>query len=148
MKIKTSTLTVLVGMPGSGKTTYAESHFPVQSIISMDECWERSCSAPMGDSMFWALIETCLQRRRSIVIDRTCLNPATRHRLLARGNAYDYAVHAILLDPPFATAVARDGQRETPFPLATLQRCYEKVAETRGVLLNEGFDRVTILTGS
>lgn len=140
-------LTVLIGMPGSGKTTYAAQHFPPPAIISIDACWERCYSATGGEHMFWTLLETQLSRNTNTVTDRTALDASTRARLLYRGHQHGYQVHAVLLDPPYSVAVYRDSQRETPFPPAVLHRCHEKVVHARSTILDEGFDRVTILTG-
>ena len=140
-------LTVLIGMPGSGKTTYAQTHSPPQAIISIDACWERCYSSTGGEHLFWELLETQLSRNTDTVTDRTALDASTRARLLYRGHHHGYAVHAVLLDTPYSVCVYRDAMRETPFLSAVLRRCYETVTETRGQLLDEGFDRVTILTG-
>jgi len=147
MKVET-TLTVLIGMPGSGKTTYAEAHFPPSAIISIDACWERCYSGTEGEHLFWTLLETRLSTHKPTVTDRTSLDASTRARLVYRGHQHGYAVHAVLLDTPYSVCVYRDAMRETPFLPAVLRRCYEKVTETRGRLLDAGFDRVTILAGS
>ena len=141
-------LTVLIGMPASGKSTYAAAHFPPSAIISIDACWERTYTSTGGEHLFWTLLETQLSRNTDTTTDRTSLDASTRTRLVYRGHQNGYAVHAVLLDTPYSVAVYRDSLRETPFVAAVLRRCYEKVTETRGRLLDEGFDRVTIITGS
>jgi len=147
LPLESPILTVLIGMPGSGKTTYATAHFPASAIISIDACWERTYTSTDGEHLFWMLLETQLSRNTDIVTDRTSLDPATRARLLYRGHQHGYTVHAVLLDTPYSVAVYRDSMRETPFLPAVLRRCHEKVTETRSRLLDEGFDRVAILTG-
>lgn len=145
LPLESPILTVLIGMPGSGKTTYATAHFSPQTIISIDACWERSATAADGEHLFWALLETQLARNTDTTTDRTSLDASTRARLVYRGHQHGYTLHAVLLDTPYSVAAYRDSLRQTPFVAAVLRRCYEKVTETRGELLDEGFDRVTIL---
>jgi len=134
--------------PRTVATRTAHPHRPDWHARQRQNHLCRSALPPIGHHLVWTLLETQLSRNSDTTTDRTSLDASTRARLVYRGHQNGYAVHAVLLDTPYSVAVYRDSLRETPFVAAVLRRCYEKVTETRGRLLDEGFDRVTIITGS
>jgi predicted kinase len=83
------TLIILVGLQGSGKSTFAHQHFAPVEILSMDEFRARMCNDPASQSnssparkQLLEMLRQRLRNRVTTVVDSTNLRSDQRTQLL------------------------------------------------------------------
>ena len=111
-------LVVLVGVSGSGKSTFASAHFKPTEVVSSDFCRglvaddENDQSAtPDAFDVLHYIVGTRLRRGLLTVVDATSVQPAARASLVKLAKSHDVLVDAIVLDVPESVAVDRNAQR-------------------------------------
>ena len=67
-------MVVMVGYPGSGKSTFCKCHLKSYERVNLDDLKNYSKCV--------SLIESSLSAGKSVVIDNTCPDVATRKRLV------------------------------------------------------------------
>src|SRR5882757_9738943 len=111
-------LVVLIGVSGSGKSTFARKHFLGTEVISSDFCRglvsdDENDQAATKDA--FAVLHFIAAKRlaagRLTVIDATNVQPEARKELVALAREHDVLPVAIVLDPPEQVCVARNEQR-------------------------------------
>lgn len=112
----TCKMVVMIGLPGSGKSTYARENYPEYTIISSDAILERIAKdlgktyddvfdkhIGMANHEFFNQLDSAIANGDDIVIDRTNLSKKSRARVLGPlvklGKVADYHVTAVLVDP-------------------------------------------------
>lgn len=80
-------LVIMVGPPGSGKSTYAKLNYPWHTIISQDD---------MGRHGHWESFRHCVEHGAEIVIDRMNFNHKQRLRYIAPAVLAGYRVSMVL----------------------------------------------------
>jgi protein phosphatase len=148
-------LVLLVGVSGSGKSTFARRHFAPTQVISSDFCRglvsddENDQSAtPDAFDVLHYIVATRLRRGLLTVVDATNVQYEARRRLVELGKRHDVLVDAIVLDVPEEVAVARNAarpDRDFGRQVVTLQRKDLRRSLTR--MDREGFRRVHVLRG-
>ena len=100
-------LVVLVGVSGSGKSTFAREHFKATEVISSDFCRalvaddENDQSAtPDAFDVLHYLAGTRLRRGLLTVVDATNVQAKARAELVALARSHDALVDAVVLDVP------------------------------------------------
>ena len=111
-------LVVLVGASGSGKSTFAASHFLPTEVISSDFCRGLVADDPNDQSAsedaFAVLHEIAgrrLRRGRLTVVDATNVQREARASLMAVAREHDLFAVAIVLDLPEEVCSARNAAR-------------------------------------
>lgn len=154
-------LIILVGLPGSGKSSYAKQVFPHKTIVSSDEIRTRMFSA-LDDSeggaheakakepnnslvfgVFHQEIADALANDLDTVADATSLNFSARQKLRDIAAAYDAATHVI-----FFTNVAqamlrntvRSGDRRVPE--GAMMTMLSKYLDTLATIGNEQYTSI------
>ena len=146
-------LVLLVGPAGSGKSTFARTHFGPTETISSDFC--RALVADdendqgATDAAFeilYLVVEHRLRRRRLTVVDATNVNPRDRGGLLDLSRRYRAPAVAIVFDLPAQLCVDRDAQRDgrTVGP-AVVRRQWRAMRRSLPDLAAEGFAAVHVL---
>ena len=140
---------VLVGPGASGKSTWAEAHFPVDSIVSSDRLRAMAGSsehdiAASTDAfeLLDQLIRMRIGRRLTTVIDTLGLDPERRRAWRSLAAAHGLPCVAVGFDTPPDECRARNRARGYAIPAAALTRQLRDWTRTRDVLPDEGFDAV------
>jgi protein phosphatase len=155
LKIPDLSLVVLVGVTGSGKSTFAGRHFRPTEVISSDFCRglvsddqnDQSATADAFDVLHF-IAGKRLAAGRLTVIDATSVQQAARQPLIELARRHHVLAVAIVLDMPEATCAARNVARpDRAFGPHVLRQ--QQAQLRRGVrgLRREGFHRVFVLRG-
>ena len=147
-RIAEGSLVVLVGVPASGKSTWAAAHFPPEEIVSSDRLravvgtGEHDLAASADAFAVLDLVVSARARRRlTTVVDTLGLDPARRARW--RQLAAEHAVPclAVVFDVPPAECRRRNAARPPAerVPSKILSGQLADYAAQRAALAAEGF---------
>ncbi|MFL6205437.1 MAG: TIGR03560 family F420-dependent LLM class oxidoreductase [Acidimicrobiales bacterium] len=145
-------LVVLVGVSGSGKSTWATRHFAAEQVVSSDALravvglHERDQRASKDAfSVLDQIVDARLRRGLTTVIDTTGLEAERRAAYLHMARRRNRAAFAIVLDVPERMARARNKQREHPVPSNIITAQLALLAGAVDALASEGFDAVHVI---
>ena len=149
LSLPTDALVVLIGVSGSGKSTFAARHFRPTQVISSDALraliTDDAAAQGATDDAFdllHRLLAMRLRRGRLTVVDATNVEAWARAELLALARRHRRPGVAIVLDPPFATILEGNAARSDPRPRAALTRQARRLRDTLETLPDEGFRAV------
>jgi predicted kinase len=142
-------IVVLVGLPGSGKSTYLErmgvqglSSDGIRKLLADDET-DQTIHVRVFETLRYLLGQRLAIGRPVNYVDATNLTPEERRPYLEMGRAWGCEVEAVYFDVPFQVCVDRNSRRPRVVPDEALAKMALKlVAPTTG----EGFTRVTVFT--
>ncbi|WP_446217719.1 polynucleotide kinase-phosphatase [Micromonospora sp. IBHARD004] len=149
-------LVALVGVSGSGKSTFARRHFRPSQVLSSDAFRamvaddenDQSASADAFDALHH-VAGVRLRRGRLTVVDATNLQPHARAALVKVAREHDVLPVAIVLDVPEALAWERtEGRADRTFGRQVLARMQRDLRRSYGQLAREGFRKVHVLRGA
>ncbi len=153
IQIPELSLVVLVGTSGSGKSTFAATHFLPTEVVSSD-----ACRAMVSDDAndqgatkdAFDLLEYIagkrLERGRLTVVDATNVQPSARRSLLALAKQHDVLPVAIVLDVPTAVALERNASRpDRTFGAHVVKRQHDQLRRSMRGLKREGFRTIHVL---
>ena len=155
IKVPDLSLVVLVGISGSGKSTFAARHFLPTEVISSDFCRglvsddpdDQTATADAFDVLNY-IAGKRLAAGRLTVIDATSVQPAARKSLIELARAHHVLAVAIVLDLPEAACAARNTARpDRAFGRHVLRQQHTQLRRGLGGLRREGFHRVFVLRG-
>ena len=149
-------LVVLVGVSGSGKSTFARAHFKATEVVSSDFCRglvaddENDQSAtPDAFDVLHYIVGTRLRRGLLTVVDATNVQQPARASLIKLAKSHDVLVDAIVIDVPESVAIERNKQRpDRDFGNHVVSRQHRDLNRSLRRLSKEGFRRVHVLTGT
>lgn len=149
-------LVVLVGVSGSGKSTFASAHFKPTEVVSSDFCRglvaddENDQSAtPDAFDVLHYIVGTRLRRGLLTVVDATNVQQQSRASLVKLAKSHDVLVDAIVIDVPEAVAIERNEQRpDRDFGTRVVSRQHRDLQRSLRRLSKEGFRRVHVLRGT
>ncbi|RGC69054.1 Bis(5'-nucleosyl)-tetraphosphatase PrpE [asymmetrical] [Micromonospora sp. MW-13] len=148
-------LVALVGVSGSGKSTFARRHFAPSQVLSSDTFRalvaddenDQSASADAFDALHH-VAGIRLRRGRLTVVDATNLQPHARAGLVRVAREHDVLPVAIVLDVPEALAWERtEARADRTFGRPVLARMQRDLRRSYGQLAREGFRKVHVLRG-
>jgi protein phosphatase len=146
-------LVVLIGISGSGKSTFAARHFLPTEVISSDYCRglvadDESSLEATGDAfeLLRYIAAKRLKRGHLTVIDATSVQKQDRRQLIELARQHDVLAVAVVLNPPMDVCRTRNLNRPNremgPHVLPNQSRHLKR--SLRG-LRKEGFRYVSVL---
>ncbi|MFC6062989.1 ATP-binding protein [Streptomyces ochraceiscleroticus] len=103
-------LSVLVGLQGSGKTTFYEQHLAARHALVSKDRFPRSARNKQARQM--RLVAEALAAGRPVAVDNTNPTPEEWDPLIAMGHAYGAPVTAYWFPPDLAGSLRRNAARE------------------------------------
>jgi protein phosphatase len=148
-------LVVLVGVSGSGKSTFGRAHFRPTEVISSDFCRglvaddenDQSATAEAFELLHY-IVGMRLKAGRLTVVDATSVQPAARRSLVALAREHDVLAVAIVLDVPERICIERNaGRPDRNFGPEVIRRQHDQLRRGLKGLRREGFSAVHELHG-
>ena len=148
-------LVVLIGVSGSGKSTFARERFKPTEVISSDFCRglvaddenDQSASADAFELLHF-IVGKRLAAGRLTVVDATNVQPEARRALVALAREHDVLPAAIVLDVPESVCRARNASRpDRDFGDHVIRRQHADLRRSLRGLQKEGFRTVHVLRG-
>ena len=149
-------LVALVGISGSGKSTFARAHFRPTQVLSSDffrgliadDENDQAASADAFEALHY-IAGKRLAAGRLTVVDATNLQAHARAGLVKVAREHDVLPVAIVLDVPEALAWERTAARaDRDFDRQVLTRMHRDLRRSLGSLAREGFRKVHVLRGA
>ncbi|GIE96310.1 polynucleotide kinase-phosphatase [Paractinoplanes rishiriensis] len=148
-------LVALVGISGSGKSTFAGTHFKPTQVLSSDYfrglvADDENDQSASGDAfeVLHYVAGKRLAAGRLTVVDATNLLPHARAGLVKVAREHDVLPVAIVLDVPEALAWERTESRpDRTFGRQVISRMHRDLRRSLGSLAREGFRKVHVLRG-
>jgi protein phosphatase len=149
-------LVVLVGVSGSGKSTFARERFKPTEVISSDFCRglvaddENDQSAtPDAFELLHFIVGKRLAAGRLTVVDATNVQSGARRALVELAREHDVLPTAIVLDVPENVCRARNASRpDRDFGAHVIRRQQGELRRGLRGLQKEGFRTVHVLHGT
>jgi predicted kinase len=154
--IRAGTLVVLIGPPGSGKTTlarYLAGDTPTR-IVSRDQLRGMVCDDE-GDQgatrdvipLFNRLISVRLRRGLTTIADVTASTEADRAELLGLAREHSAPTVAVVMGTPLDVCLARNAARARQVPEGVVRGMYERIAAARSQIMRERWGGVYVVPG-
>lgn len=145
-------LVVLVGVSGSGKSTWARARYRAQEIVSSDDLRGvvGSGTADLGASvealaLLDQIVAARLSRGLTTVVDTLGSDADRRRAHLALARRHGLATVAVVFDAPPSLTRARNADRERPVPARALTGQHRRLSGARDELETEGWDRIEVV---
>jgi protein phosphatase len=155
IKIPELCLVTLVGVSGSGKSSFASKHFLPTEVISSDFCRglvsddenDQSATNAAFDVLHF-IVDKRLEGGRLAVVDATNVQPEARRSLLNLAKQQHVLSVAIVLDVPERICADRNAARaDRQFGTHVLRNQQSQLRRSMRGLRKEGFHRVYVLSG-
>ncbi|MER7002958.1 polynucleotide kinase-phosphatase [Dactylosporangium sp. NPDC000555] len=155
MRIPELCLVALVGVSGSGKSTFARRHFAPTQVLSSDAFRamvaddenDQSASGEAFDALHYVAGKR-LRAGRLTVVDATNVQRHARQALVALAREHDVLPVAIVLDVPEDECWARTQARpDRDFGRPVVARQHRDLRRSLRGLAREGFRQVHVLRG-
>jgi predicted kinase len=146
------TVVLLVGLPGSGKSTYAAncSAATGAAVLSSDEIRRLLSDDPANQTihkrvfaMKRSLLRHRLQLKRPVTyLDATHLTRSERRPYLKLAALYDATIEAVFFDVPLDECQRRNRNRDRVVPELVIERMAKRLEPPS---IEEGFARVIVV---
>ncbi|HSR83432.1 MAG TPA: polynucleotide kinase-phosphatase [Streptosporangiaceae bacterium] len=148
-------LVVLIGISGSGKSTFGRAHFRRTEVVSSDFCRglvaddeNDQDATPDAFELLHYIAGKRMKAGRLTVVDATNVQPEARRQLVALAREHDVLPVAIVLDVAPSVCVARNATRpDRNFGADVIRRQHDQLRRGLKQLQREGFRSVHTLRG-
>ncbi len=155
LQIPQLSLVVLIGVSGSGKSTFGRAHFRPTEVISSDFCRglvaddeNDQAATPQAFELLHYMVGMRLAGGRLTVVDATNVQPDARKQLVAVAREHDVLPTAIVLDVPESVCLERNAARpDRDFGPHVVRRQRDQLRRSLRSLQREGFRTVHTLRG-
>jgi protein phosphatase len=153
IKVPELSLVVLIGVSGSGKSSFAQKHFKRTEIVSSDECRalvsddenNQSATNDAFDVLYY-IVSKRLRNGLLTVIDATNVQKESRKGLIELGRTHHCLPVAIVLDLPEKICEERNLTRpDRNFEKHVIRRQSQQLKKSIRGLKDEGFRHIYIL---
>jgi len=125
-------VTVLAGLPGSGKDTWLKEHATNREVISLDQIRGELDVDPADNQsevvmMAYDRAKAFLRRGTSFVWNATNVSRVLRGKVIDLCAAYKARVRIVYLEPPIPLIRERNTEREKKVPLRVWERLFDKL---------------------
>jgi putative nucleotidyltransferase with HDIG domain len=141
------TVTMMSGLPGSGKDTWLNQNRPALQVVSLDQLRDELEVEATEDQgkVIQAARERCreyLRARTNCAFNATNVVPQTRRRWIDLFADYGARVEVVYVEPPLSAILERNKRRQERVPRSVIHRLLEKTepptwAEAHSVSLFE-----------
>lgn len=142
------TLYIMVGIPGSGKSTVAKNLGAI--VVSSDTVREILYGSEeiLGESKVvfsWvdSIVKDALIDGRDVIYDATCLTKKTREGIVKKFRETADEIVCIFVDTPLEKCIKRNSLRSRKVPEDVIRSMSAKLERP---MLEEGFDRINTIT--
>ncbi|HSP16649.1 MAG TPA: ATP-binding protein [Thermoanaerobaculia bacterium] len=135
-------LIILVGLQGSGKTTYYRDHFAATHVHISKDLMKNARDRDVKQDL---MIRKALGEGKPVVVDNTNPSPAVRAPLIATARSCGARVIGYFFDVPVKVAVKRNRARQGKerVPDAAVYVTSKKLVPPK---FEEGFDEIHVVT--
>lgn len=146
-------MVVLIGIAGSGKSTFAQAHFAPTEVLSSDSFRAMAADDEADQSasedafaLLHAALDIRLKRGRLALVDATNVEEWGRRQLLDIADRRRRPAVAIVLDIPLEVCLERlRGRGHRPVPPRAVQRQLRELRRSLPALADEGFAAVHVM---
>ncbi len=154
LEVPELSLVLLVGASGSGKSTFARTHFRPSEVLSSDACRalvaddenDQSATKPAFEVLRF-IASKRLEAGRLTVVDATNVRREDRAQLVALARAYHVLPVAIVFDLPERVCQGRNrGREDRDFGLHVIRNQTRELRRSLRGLRKEGFRQAHVLS--
>jgi predicted kinase len=141
-------VTLAIGLPGSGKTTWFKRHEirPLSSdmmrTLLFDDVHEQRFQDLVFSNLRSMLKARLIARRPSNYVDATNLTPQERQHWIKLAKDFGYEVHAVFFDVPLDVCIERHQRRDRVVPEDIMRKM---AAKLKAPVFEEGFAKITVV---
>lgn len=150
--ISKPSILVIVGISGSGKSTFTKRHFEPTEVVSSDACRALVCddegnqsSTTLAFQILHMISEARLKFKRLVVVDATNVKEKSRRPIVEMAKKNKVPCIAVVLYEDLAICVLRNSLRNRKVPESVISDQYDALKESILNIDREGFDEVYIL---
>ena len=153
IKVPELSLVLMIGVSGSGKSSFAKKHFGKYEVVSSDECRgivsnDENNSAATNDAfdVLRYIVGKRLKNGYLTVVDATNVQPESRKGLIQLAREYYALPVAIVLDMPTSVCEQRNAERpDRNFGAHVLRQQQQQLKRSLRGLKREGFRHIYVL---